>query len=139
MPRLEPNGLELVRLDDSEAAQAFGAEMKQETDLQPSAPQVVAQLSYGILSERASGFHFNDNLVVNDNVEPLRAELVALVKDRNGDLTTDFMPSVAKLSLESHHVHVLEKAIAQGVVDLESAAYYRVRQLFFDELGMHAG
>ena len=69
--------------------------------------------------ELVGGFGLHDQFLIHYHVEPLLRELVAFVKDSDGDLTSDTMLTRDKLPLQSHHVDVLEESKTEGVVNVE--------------------
>lgn len=77
----------------------------------------------------------DDQLVVDDHVEPLVGELFTLVHDTNADFPPYLMTATSELSLQRHHINVLEKAEAECVVNLEKRADYGASQLLFDQVG----
>jgi hypothetical protein len=69
--------------------------------------------------ELVGGFGFHDQLPVNNHVEALLGEVVSLIKDLDGDLAGHAVLARDKLTLQSHHIYMLEESIAQIVVNLE--------------------
>ena len=60
----------------------------------------------------------DDEAFVDDHVDPLPPELLALVVDDDIHFSADSMAARPQLTLERVLVEVLEEAAAEGVVDL---------------------
>jgi hypothetical protein len=79
------------------------------------------------------GFGLDNKLLIDDHVQSLLRELVPLVKDWYGNLTCYSMFALNQLSLQSHHVDVLEESKAEGVVNIEERSDHRTREPFFNQ------
>ena len=72
--------------------------------------------------------------IVDNQVEPLRAERLTFVHDLDVDLTRDTMPSLEELALERYDIQMLEEAESKLIVHLIKGPDDGVWELFLEEL-----
>ena len=89
------------------------------------------KLTLGGLVKLGGGLDFDDKLFIDDHIEPLSAELNALVHDTDANLPCYAIAARQELTLERHRIDVLEESETQRVVDVEEGAYDGVRKGFF--------
>lgn len=71
---------------------------------------------------------------VDDHVDALHREYFTPVSDRHADFASDRVMTLSQLALERHHVDVLEKAVAERVVDRVVRADDRACQRFVHDI-----
>jgi hypothetical protein len=69
--------------------------------------------------ELVSGFGLYYKLLINDHIQSLLGEVVALITHPHGDLARDAMLTRDKLPLQSHQVDMLEKSKTERVIYVE--------------------
>src|SRR5687767_4143847 len=78
---------------------------------------------------RRGGFHFENELVVYQQVGSVRTNDGLVVPYRDWRLSDSTMPSLSELDFQCSHVNVLEKSIAEPIVDGVKAANCRACEL----------
>ena len=94
----------------------FGAEMEEESDLEIGGAEVVVELAPGGRVEKLRRLHFDDEAIVDQHVEALGTEQLALVRNTNRHFQVYLMTTRGQLSIEREDIDVLEKPIPKGVV-----------------------
>src|SRR4051812_28573735 len=90
--------------------------MKEETDLDRRRAQIVEELSLIVWIQVFCRLHFYDYDAIYEEVDPVRGDLHALVQNRNGNLTSDPVPTASRLDEQSAAVGTLQQAIVKDVV-----------------------
>jgi hypothetical protein len=87
-----------------------------------------------------SGLGFDDDVVIDDHVEPLASEQLSLVPDVDPHFARHAMISPEQLPLERRRMEVLEQSVTENVVDLVESADDRCGQALFEKLVLcHVG
>ena len=73
-------------------------------------------------------------LVVDDHVQALVAELVAFVHDTNTHFPPYLMAKISQFALQGHHIDVLEKPEPESVVNLVESTNGSTGELVLDQL-----
>jgi hypothetical protein len=107
--------------------------MQQETNFQSCCAEIIEYLSLRCVGELKTRLRFDDKLLINNHVDSLNAKHMALVRYVDTDLSRDSMASGEQLTFERHHVHVLEKAESQCVIDLEEGPNYGAGESFLNQ------
>jgi hypothetical protein len=121
-------GLVLVRLKEPESPEPLRPEVEQQSHLEQGRAQVVEQLPRRRGVEPLGRLHFDDHLFVDDEIQPLSRELCTLVEDSRCILAGNLVSTLDQFALERLDIDVLEKAVAECVVDLEPGADDVVRE-----------
>jgi hypothetical protein len=93
--------------------------MEEHASRQVRCSQIVEQLASRVLLQFVRGLYLEHDTVVDDHIEALLAELLALVHHGDPDLASNLVPSRQQLALESLEVKMLEEAVSERVVNLE--------------------
>jgi hypothetical protein len=76
-------------------------------------------LTSGVLGQFGACLSFYYDLLINDHIDALYAKLLSFVRDSSPYFARHSMATRQKLSLQRHHVAVLEKSESEVVVNLE--------------------
>jgi hypothetical protein len=107
--------------------------MEEQPDFEPRSAEIVVDLACRGAVKVIRGLGLDHEFVIDDHVEPLHPELFPFVRDANGELPRDPVATSDQFTLHGHHVEVLQKSEAKGVVDVEERADHRVREALFEE------
>ena len=110
------------------------SKMQQEVYFEARGAEIVEHLSVGSFVELECRFGFDDELLVHDHIDSLNAEDMFLVSHVDIDLSRHSMTAGEQLTFERHHVDVLEKAEAKGVINLEVRPNDGSRKPLFNQL-----
>src|SRR3954466_10142113 len=92
--------------------------MENESDLETTGAEVGEALPKSHAGELLGGFHFDDDLLVDEQIDALTSDVMALVVQVDADFTLDEMAPIARLDLQRVCVGALEKAVPESIVDL---------------------
>ena len=95
-----------------------GAEMKKDTHLQICCVQVIVHLAPGGFMEIQRGFRLDDDLSINDHIQPLNGQLLSLVHHPHAHFAGNIVSTGDELTLQRHYVDVLEESESESVVNL---------------------
>jgi len=84
--------------------------MQYEPNFQVRGAEVVENLAFRCARKLRTGLRFDDHFVIHDHVDSLHCEYVILIGHVDADFSRNAMAAVDQLTLQRHHVHVLEEA-----------------------------
>jgi hypothetical protein len=97
----------------------FGTEVEEKADFEASAAEIVVQLPGSSRVQLKGGFCFDDELGIDNEVEPLPGNLKAFVHYRDTLLSPNVVPTIQQLVLQRAYVNMFQKAEAERVVYLK--------------------
>ena len=129
----------LIRLDRllgqiSRWKAALGPKCRRRPTSRLVARKVVVKLTSSVLGHFGACFRLNDHLFVHDHVDALYTQLLPFVNDLSPNLPCHAMTARQKLTLQRHHVKVLEKSKSEVVVNLEKRPDHRSGEVFFNQV-----
>jgi len=68
--------------------------MEEQAKLKVSRPQIIGDLPYCTLVKRAGGFGFDDQLAIDNHIQPLTGYLFSFVQNRHANFPTDIMATI---------------------------------------------
>ena len=122
------------RVEGNDAMEpGLGAEVEEQADLEIGCSEVAVYLPPGLGMELQCGLHFYHEPVVDDQVETLGAECYSLVAHDDADLSRHTKSRCRNFTFERRRINLLEKAEAQGVVDIVERPDDGTREPLLDE------
>jgi len=110
------------------------AKVEQEADLHLARLEVIEKLRHVFLGQGLSGLQLHNNFLFHDQVRNVVPDRLTVVDDLKGNLLLNRHVSVAQLDFHCVLVHLLQKAISELAVDVESRSQYLLGNLAMREV-----